>query len=127
MGYYTQYSLTVTGIPDEQTKNALVKYIDSLWWRSIFDQCPDDNRLANDTFCLEYYPIDEAKWYQCEDDIAGLSKQFPQCYFKLHGDGEDTFDIWDCYFKDGDKELCPVEIIEPKPVRIKWPDITYQK
>lgn len=42
-----------------------------------------------------------------------LSKEFPNVLFKLHGEGEDKYDIWDKYFMDGKMQSCYAEIICP--------------
>ena len=34
------------------------------------------------------------KWYDCEEDIKELGKQFPDVLFELEGEGEDREDWW---------------------------------
>ena len=42
-----------------------------------------------------------------------LSQEFPDILFKLHGEGEESGDIWDKYFMNGKMQYCPAKIICP--------------
>lgn len=52
-------------------------------------------------FALEFDESDSLKWYDHEKEMKQLSKEFPDVLFKLHGEGEDKYDIWDKYFMGG--------------------------
>lgn len=41
------------------------------------------------------------KWYKHESDMRRVSLQFPGVLFTLHGQGENSGDVWVKYFLDG--------------------------
>lgn len=47
------------------------------------------------------YWEDEIKWYDHRQDMCEYSKRYPELVFKLHGEGEETEDLWDEYYHDG--------------------------
>lgn len=51
-----------------------------------------------------------AKWYDWEEDMRILSSRFPEVTFTLHGSGEDSNDIWTCYFRNGNSSGNATEI-----------------
>lgn len=81
MGYYTTYTLQIHKDPDNQLKDIMDKFGDII--------TPD---------LLEGY---EDKWYDCEEDMTKISKEYPKVLFEIQGIGEETFDIWSCYFCNG--------------------------
>lgn len=54
-----------------------------------------------------------AKWYNCSADMKEFSLAFPDVVFKLHGEGEESGDLWDEYFKNGMSQECRADIIYP--------------
>jgi hypothetical protein len=99
MGYYTNHNLTLHAATDEQRS----KIVEMLRAKDVIGWVLDEN--------LDNYQ--EAKWYEDEDDMRAISKEFPDVLFELHGEGEDSGDIWDKYFKNGKMQYCPAEIIIP--------------
>ena len=57
---------------------------------------------------------DATKWYDHDEDCAEMSKKFPGVVFKLHGEGEQSGDIWDAYYKDGLCQICRAKLIFPE-------------
>jgi hypothetical protein len=51
------------------------------------------------------------KWYDHESDIKAFSKRFPDVVFTLHGEGEESGDIWVKYFKDGKMQKVEAQIV----------------
>lgn len=88
MGYYTQYSLTIT--PDVPEV-----------WEAVYS----DDVMR---FALKYG--EPCKWYEHEEDMRELSRRFPDVLFKLSGHGEKKGDIWVKYFKNGKMQVCKVRI-----------------
>ncbi len=46
-------------------------------------------------------------WYDHEEDMLALSKQFPQILFELECQGELPDDLWRQFFQNGKTQLCP--------------------
>lgn len=97
MGYYTSYYLDIHE-----------------------GELPIHNILENvteDDFEFLGYAIDEdgdsldsTKWYEHEADMREFSRRFPDYVFKLHGEGEESGDVWYKYFKNGRMQECPAKI-----------------
>jgi hypothetical protein len=51
-----------------------------------------------------------AKWYDHDEDMREVSKQFPDRVITLYGNGEDADDQWYAYFKNGKMQWCPAII-----------------
>ena len=100
MGYYTAFTLSIENKGNFDLKD-LVKKLkeDCEHAQSAFD---DD---GNDS--------DDIKWYEHVEDLCAFSLKHPEVVFKLHGEGEETGDLWDKYFQNGKYQLCLAEIIYP--------------
>lgn len=94
MGYLTRYDLTITD-GDESLISEL---------RSEYGGA--DYALDDDGNCY-----DETKWYSHEEDMRAFSKKHPKAFFKLSGEGEESGDIWEAYFKAGKMQLCKARIV----------------
>jgi hypothetical protein len=44
---------------------------------------------------------ESCKWYEHDKDMVAMSLEFPGVIFKLHGEGEESGDIWDSYYLNG--------------------------
>lgn len=108
MGYYTDYTLTasICTVSKDSYTVANVPHItavsleDEIEKMNVFDSGGD----------LDYGYYANAKWYDWEEDMCLLSKRFPEILFCLHGDGEESDDLWDAYFLDGKCQHCPAVI-----------------
>jgi two-component SAPR family response regulator len=87
MGYYTDFKLTVEG--DHFITDEMREMLDEV---STYDW--SDDLMMN------------GKWYPWEVDMRLFSQKFPGVLFKLHGEGEESGDIWEAYFKDGKAQMC---------------------
>lgn len=100
MGYYTNYYLTAKGFKEalsEEKANQLAEDIRKS--TELEDIC------SYDSFWCKGYQVEasaEAKWYDCEDDMYELSKRWPDVLFDLTGNGEESTDIWEYYFLNGE-------------------------
>lgn len=81
MGYYTDYTIT-TDNTTQELKGEMKKF-------GFLDEWDEGLWGGN------------AKWYDWSDDMAKLSKKFPDVLFTIEGRGEDSTDIWGYYYKDG--------------------------
>lgn len=102
MGYYTTYTLSIEGVMrqdgtlkeiDAAQKELLEKEIEVM---GVFDEIGD----------LEYGYSAYAKWYDHDDDMLLLSRRFPEILFCLHGEGEESEDMWNSYYYDGKTQYC---------------------
>ena len=115
MGYYTIFDLKIH--KDERPKN--YKPID--WESDPFgEEIHGDNPIevlrnhseeARYAFNEYGNPEDTTKWYQYGEDMIWLSEKYPDIVFKLHGEGEENGDLWDCYFKNGKVQSCRARIV----------------
>lgn len=55
---------------------------------------------------------DSGKWYEHEADMRKMSEEIKQVLFTLHGEGEESGDIWTAYFLNGkmQKEKAQIQI-----------------
>lgn len=56
---------------------------------------------------------DSVKWYEHEEVMRKMSKDVRGLLFKLHGEGEETGDIWDKYFLNGKMQICKAQVVIP--------------
>lgn len=113
MGYYTDYSLEVRGIQNEDEYIALCEEVKNFYGLYVNESKPFDTKTYFST-------CEEAKWYDHETDMRELSRKFPNMTFCLEGDGEDRDDMWREYYHNGDMEYCAAQIVYKEPTKIKW-------
>ena len=95
MGYYTYYNLEVR---DLNTKELISEALEAEITRKIAVILGlEDNK--DTTF--EDLLFDELKWYDYDEDMQDLSKEYPDCVFILQGEGEDREDLWRNYYCRG--------------------------
>ena len=97
MGYYTYYTLTTT--PEED-------FLIITLFRS-------DCERAEYAISQTGNALERCKWYEWEEDLRAFSVKHPDVLFKLHGEGEESEDIWDAYFQNGKMQLCKAQIVIP--------------
>jgi hypothetical protein len=84
MGYYTQFDI-------EDNPTDVVQAITE----------------ASGYGCLRH---DVVKWYRWKEDVASVSKRFPDKLIKISGEGEEAGDIWKAYFKNGKYQYTKAEL-----------------
>ena len=98
MGYYTAYQLNIYPKPVSDNLRAKLKErLDS--FRGPMDGDFDYGFSSYD------------KWYDHEEDLTQLSREFPDYVFELYGDGEGAEDFWVEYFCNGESQFCGGEIV----------------
>lgn len=105
MGYYTQFEGSIIGPVDSAVEYRVANAIADEFW---FDD-PD------------FYYVDqvfsacgEMKWYDWREDMEKISLQFPTVTIYLHGEGEDSEDMWNAYFKNGKSVVYHAQITYPE-------------
>lgn len=86
MGYQTKFTLT-------QERNHVT---DTTFANLILADEEAPYSLNNDGTTRQ-----SSKWYQSDKSICAMSAKHPLTLFKLHGDGEESGDIWDRYYVGG--------------------------
>lgn len=114
MGYYTDHSLKVKNLNSQD--NARLEQV--LRDKELIGYAFWEPTFYNDF--VEYPVYDSVKWYEAESDMKEISEMFPDAVFELSGIGEDFGDVWRSYFKNGECEHCPGEIVYKQPQKIKW-------
>ena len=129
MGYYTYFNLRVTETPhlfngksitNESELEIAQKLYSIISYGDVLPKVPDYDTP------LEYVFDDAMKWYDYEQDMKELSKQYPEFYFWLRGDGEESDDLWVACFHNGKSRTLHINIdklfidLESKVVEDDW-------
>lgn len=120
MGYYTNYYLEIENLDDFEPEfemhvaEKLVQITDE-WNEADLEYAA---RCRSPLSAL--ISDDSMKWYDHENDMRALSKEFPKCRFVLEGQGEEPEDLWRKYFYNGFMQYAPARIEYDKPV---WDDL----
>lgn len=96
MGYYTSYELKV--LEGDLTIQEILEQVGSEFEGLNY-------AIDEDGDCLS-----ECKWYEHEAEMKSLSEKFPDIVFSLHGEGEESEDVWYKYFKNGKMQECYAKI-----------------
>ena len=108
MGYYTYFNCRV--IDEGSYDNEYIKKAANRL-SEIMDYDGDEKEDFN------FISYDSMKWYECEDDMKKLSKEFPDMVFEISADGEESDDFWMEYFLNGDAYYCRGRVVfDPPPV-----------
>lgn len=91
MGYYTYYTIEATK-PDGSSldKTMLDKVDAAIASLDLYDFCGSDGSYS----CYD-------KWYDETDDMLSISHDFPDVFFTVYGDGEESDDFWVEYYLNG--------------------------
>ena len=109
MGYTTSYTLFVHRVADPEIAERIAESLHSC---SVIGYALNgDYQFVEDG--IEFSSYDSVTWYDHEDDMRAISKEFPDIHFELHGEGAMNDDIWTQHFLGGKSQLCRAEIIIP--------------
>lgn len=127
MGYYTEYKVKVldaktredctdkfrnededsANFNRQKSKNHFKEeYCNRM--TELFERYSKIQGIIDYMFCGE-----SCKWYNHEVDMLSVSKVFPEYIFEVHGEGEETGDVWIKWFHDGKMQGGPAEIVLP--------------
>ncbi len=104
MGYYTKYTGEVLSGANEKDVAKAIAALD------YFD-CIDNPDIETIDDVIGY---DSTKWYDYQKDMIEVSKQFPNALILIEGKGEDNYDIWKAYFKNGKCVVYQADIVFPE-------------
>ncbi|MGM0815336.1 MAG: hypothetical protein ACQEUO_07410 [Bacillota bacterium] len=94
MGYYTNFEVEM-----DKDEDLVREYVNNISPRkeclvAAFNGCGDD-----------------MKWYECDEDVLEVSRQFPEVLITVKGDGESSRDFWKTYFKNGKMQHCQGRVV----------------
>ena len=119
MGYYTDHTLTVRNV---ENNDAFINLQNALKQKEIINYALDDGIYYENIKEACFFCADSVKWYDHEKDMSYIAEQFPEMYFLLDGVGEEFGDLWHEYYHGSEYEFCRGEIVYEKPTKIKWPE-----
>lgn len=126
MGYYTNFSIEIrTAIVTAKAKEIVAainraifsKDVDEEDWFFTFDDYDYAAAAAEDKRTWDIMSYDELKWYNWEDDMKAIAKEYPAIEFRVEGRGEGRDDWWVVLLK-GDRYQ--IKYVEP-PID-EWED-----
>lgn len=97
MGYYTDYRITVKHGSVDMDK--LKEEMDQ---ESGYEFENEGGYIASSD-CI--------KWYDWTPDMKKVSQKFPEVLIMVEGEGEESGDVWQCYFHNGRHEHIPGEVV----------------
>jgi hypothetical protein len=110
MGYYTKFELHAV---DVKTGSLITMAEEEAIAKSLWYLTGGSDRYTPKSIegCLD----EQMKWYDHEEDMAALSKEFPNILFVLDGVGEEFPDAWRKWFYNGTVEASYAEVVYPRP------------
>lgn len=111
MGYYTYYDIEVFNKTDKFEFNLLsvMTQLDQELVQKL-SEINSNGYFNDESYFTEALQFDSIKWYDHDEDMIKLSKQYPDYVFKLSGQGEDPQVQWITYYYNGKKQYCPAII-----------------
>lgn len=114
MGYYTDFHMDIRNKLGELITKESPEYSKiSVAFNKIFLGRDYDAESDND-YLEDVLDVANWKWYECDNDMAELSKQFPEYTFVLEGDGEEKQDWWIHWWENGYQSSSEAEIVAPQ-------------
>ena len=109
MGYATSFTLFAHHVADPEIAERIVESLHSC---DVIGYALNGNyQFAEDG--VEFSSYNPVNWFDHEEDMLSISKEFPDIHFELHGEGEMNDDIWTQHFVNGKSQFCRAEIIIP--------------
>ncbi len=78
------------------------------------------DQAMRDHDAISYAMGEACKWYEWKEDMIAFSKKFPKVCFKVHGEGEESGDIWDAYFLNGKYQTHKARVLIDECDPNKW-------
>ena len=103
MGYYTTFSLALEEGPREQYQRML-EDIDAIMGDNGMSSCESIN----------------VKWYSYDTDIKALSLRYPDITSRVNGDGEDPYDLWQEFWRAGNRLREQVQFARYEEIKDKF-------
>lgn len=116
MGYYTRHELEIMTDVEDNVVKEIEEYIAK---RDLVWQINELNNSSKLKFIDEdgepiWLSGEPRKWYDSTEDMQRMSTKFKDVLFKLHGEGEDSGDLWNEYHLNGKYQYCQAEMVYPE-------------
>lgn len=98
MGYNTYFELYITS-----PKDVIAKQLEELNAEIEKMNVFEEGSLEDGLYTYGH-------WYDYDLDMLKLSAKYPDYIFELHGNGEETEDLWIHYFVGGRSQYCHAKI-----------------
>ena len=109
MGYYTKFEIEISGEGDNW-----VTGVDRDGNRVEVNIGIDHDVVLQEIKDLSGYddPFDSDiyKWYEYDENMREVSIKYPALLFTLHGEGEESSDLWCAYYQNGKCQRVDAEI-----------------
>jgi hypothetical protein len=112
MRYYTKFELHAV---DVETGSPITMMEEGIIAKRLWELLDGSDRYTPKSFDAAIGE-DSMKWYNHEEDMITLSKEYPNILFVLEGIGEEFPDAWRKWFHNGQFEESYAEVIYPRPV-----------
>lgn len=112
MGYYTDYSVRITGFEDQESVD-FFEFKEMYKETGAFHDFKQSTNFTADNGMIEFCLI-ECKWYDWEKDLKEISKRYPYLMIEVEGVGEEFPDIWKARVRNGKSEIMKAEIVFPE-------------
>ena len=100
MGYYTYYNLSLEDVYDPKIEDGVRAKLHEL-------------EVIGYALSEDLGGYDSVKWYDHDEDMLEVSRAFPDVHFVLHGEGDNTEDIWETHCLGGKMATYMAEIRIP--------------
>lgn len=111
MGYYTRFKLGIIA------KDRIARDLKDSFYEDV--ECGKAKIEYLDLDALLQGNSDSMKWYQWEEDMKTLSRQYPNLIFQLDGVGrEEEIDVWRAFFKNGKN------LVQTAELKFEEPDLS---
>jgi hypothetical protein len=107
MGYYTKFTIKVSGADNENQMTKFAKEMELYDYEIVGENGP------------ELFASFEDKWYDWKKDFEKCTKNFPRMLVEIEGKGEDAEDIWMARIRDGESEIIYAKIVFDEFKKIK--------
>lgn len=98
MGYYTKYNIKITGIDNANQAVKIAKDYN----------LQDYDFTEYETSLTAFY---EGKWYDWKKESIALTRNYSRILIEIHGEGEESGDIWQARVRKGECEVVKAKIV----------------
>lgn len=106
MGYATHFTLKV----DLLIGGTVTELKDSYPLQAVISELLEQNEEAAYVLNVDGSSEEAGKWYEHQHDMLAFSARHSNILFTLHGEGEESDDIWNEYYLNGKVQVAKAQI-----------------